>query len=231
MPSHMTVREGIDPTHEDKDVLFRTTHYIRVVDLCKKDNQVTTDNLYRFRMTGQAGALGSTVKFESGFLSKAQVDPFGAPLKGQCQAGPTGEKKENCPPDPPPPKIVPPGGGAGVGAAGGAGAVSSDVTADCSNGKERRGFQVLGPQGVETYDQDMRLVMSMTSEAKPLIGTLTQASALLSSTYRQDLGPIVMKERNRELQARNLLLENQSSGKNAVDMIDAIIKTMGGPTP
>jgi hypothetical protein len=40
----------------------------------------------------------------------------------------------------------------------------------------RRGFQVLGPEGLRTFDQDDRLIMAMTSDAKPLIGMLQDLS-------------------------------------------------------
>ncbi|HWI86157.1 MAG TPA: hypothetical protein VNT42_07545 [Sphingomonas sp.] len=37
-----------------------------------------TDVMYRYRMTGKASALGSRVKFESGMLDAAAIDPFGS---------------------------------------------------------------------------------------------------------------------------------------------------------
>jgi hypothetical protein len=36
----------------------------------------------------------------------------------------------------------------------------------------RRGFQVMGPEGWRTFDQDERLLMAMSTSAQPMIGTL-----------------------------------------------------------
>ena len=40
----------------------------------------------------------------------------------------------------------------------------------------RRGFQVLGPEGWRTFDQDERLILAMSTSARPLIGTLKELS-------------------------------------------------------
>ncbi len=40
----------------------------------------------------------------------------------------------------------------------------------------RRGFQVLGPEGWRTFDQDERLILAMSSSGKPLISTLNDLS-------------------------------------------------------
>ena len=70
----------------DKDVVFRTSYYFRVFDYCVAKNQQEnrpekniiplTDSLYRFKMTGKANSLLSDVKFESGTLSEAEIEPF-----------------------------------------------------------------------------------------------------------------------------------------------------------
>jgi hypothetical protein len=41
----------------------------------------------------------------------------------------------------------------------------------------RRGFQILGPEGLRTFDQDERLLMAMSSDGKPLIGLLQELSS------------------------------------------------------
>ncbi|MEM7220491.1 MAG: hypothetical protein AAF515_19175 [Pseudomonadota bacterium] len=47
----------------------------------------------------------------------------------------------------------------------------------CPPGSEvQRGFQIMGPQGVKTFDQEDRLLMAMSSNAKPLIGALAEVS-------------------------------------------------------
>lgn len=40
----------------------------------------------------------------------------------------------------------------------------------------RRGFQIMGPEGWKTFDQDERLLMAMSTRAKPLIETLQEYS-------------------------------------------------------
>lgn len=39
---------------------------------------ILTDSLYRFRMTGKANALTTTIHFESGTLRASEIDPFGS---------------------------------------------------------------------------------------------------------------------------------------------------------
>ena len=43
----------------------------------------------------------------------------------------------------------------------------------------RRGFQILGPEGWRTFDQDERLMLVMSADAQPLIGTLKELSQRL----------------------------------------------------
>lgn len=51
-------------------------------------------------------------------------------------------------------------------------------SAKCSDGKmARRGFQIVGPEGVRDFDQDERLIMAMTVDAQPLIDLLKKASS------------------------------------------------------
>ena len=40
----------------------------------------------------------------------------------------------------------------------------------------KRAFQIMGPEGISTFDQDQRLVMAMTSSGKPLISALKELS-------------------------------------------------------
>ncbi|MEX5217259.1 MAG: hypothetical protein NW701_05485 [Nitrospira sp.] len=47
----------------------------------------------------------------------------------------------------------------------------------CGDGKpSRRGFQVLGPEGFRSFDQDERLVMALSIDSKPVISMLQQFS-------------------------------------------------------
>ena len=49
---------------------------------------------------------------------------------------------------------------------------------DCpvNSAPARRGFQIMGPEGWRTFDQDERLIMAMSTDAAPLIGTLQELS-------------------------------------------------------
>ena len=56
----------------------------------------------------------------------------------------------------------------------------SRVPVFCGNNGEltvRRGFQIMGPEGIKTFDQDDRLVMAMTIDGQPLIDTLNRYSS------------------------------------------------------
>ena len=45
------------------------------------------------------------------------------------------------------------------------------------NAPVRRGFQVLGPEGWRTFDQDERLILAMSSSVQPLVSTLKKLSS------------------------------------------------------
>lgn len=95
----MHVRKGVDPQNADKDVVFRTTYYFRVSDICDASNPtgvtnaastspfinkhgrpqyLIKDSLYRFVMTGKANPVFNKIHFESGVLKSFEIDPFGA---------------------------------------------------------------------------------------------------------------------------------------------------------
>ncbi|KLN62214.1 hypothetical protein WH96_01430 [Kiloniella spongiae] len=70
----------------------------------------------------------------------------------------------------------------------------------CSKGfQRRRGFQVLGPEGWRTFDQDERLIMAMTSSAKPLISSLKKVSDQVlkqEATSSAQILPLVQEQLN-----------------------------------
>lgn len=84
VPKHMRVRQGLHPDYQDKEVRFRTSYYFRVKKpqdtegSTKKEIGPNLDSLYRFKMTGKAGALANDIVFEAGTLHKDLIDPFGA---------------------------------------------------------------------------------------------------------------------------------------------------------
>jgi hypothetical protein len=279
VPNHMHVTEGNSPQNVDTNVRFRTTYYFRVFDYCWSSNAALggglyrkiipeTDTVYRYRMTGKASALGTRIKFESGILDAAVIDPFGTdvvfnadangfllrtpaetkaiadaaakarddqaareraienirslaatlPINDEATAkavrdainnslaavtGPAtadlkpaieqlqasvdalAEKvgKPAAAPDP-----APPAGSNDAVLAAVAGlktelenlraslapAQGEKPTACGVNEIRRSGFQVMGPQGMHAFDQDKRLLMAMSTSAKPLIETLNE---------------------------------------------------------
>lgn len=49
-----------------------------------------------------------------------------------------------------------------------------DEEGKCKAGSKRQAFQILGPQGMATFDQDQRLILSMSSNATPLVSMLKE---------------------------------------------------------
>jgi len=45
-----------------------------------------------------------------------------------------------------------------------------------AGGVVQKGFQIMGPEGMQTFDQDKRLILAMHTSAKPLIETLQEYS-------------------------------------------------------
>lgn len=56
-------------------------------------------------------------------------------------------------------------------------ALASLARVACAPDQVRRGFQILGPEGWRTFDQDDRLIMAMSSSAEPLTQTIKDTSA------------------------------------------------------
>lgn len=68
---------------------------------------------------------------------------------------------------------------------------------DCVPGDEkRRGFQILGPEGWRTFDQDERLLLAMSTSGKPLISTLKEISdrVLQQKSPAQQLGTYLREQ-------------------------------------
>lgn len=83
-----------------------------------------------------------------------------------------------------------------IGAKSNGGAKTDPVrTMNCPPGSRvQRGFQIMGPQGLKTYDQEDRLILAMSSEAEPLISSLEQISGR------------VLQARSEKMQSSDLLL-------------------------
>ncbi|MBI4382662.1 MAG: hypothetical protein HY579_01345 [Nitrospinae bacterium] len=95
-------------------------------------------------------------------------------------------------------------------------------TAACAEEKPlKRGFQLLGPEGWTTFDQDQRLALAMSSTASPLISTLRQISALVLNEKAQGaeaLLPLVA-ERLRISHAERSLEKDKNAPDDGVEKI------------
>lgn len=200
VPEHMQVEGGLHPENANKDVRFRETYYLRVFDYCADaDGTIESilpqaDSLHRFRMTGKAKGAFNKVRFEAGTLRAGEIDPFGAkfvrdnttgryrlatssdepnpangkPIKadtksGNNEEGKTGDKAANgTEPAKKPSKTPKP---------------AREIRTNCTEGVlTRRGYQIFGPEGFRTFDQDERLLLSMSSSGEPLISNLRELS-------------------------------------------------------
>lgn len=241
LPPEMQVTKGRHPANVDKSVRFRTTYYFRVFDYCydiKKRSQSipVSDSLYRFVMTGKANPFAATVNFESGTLTAAQVDPFGATVEPDPETGKprfvseaevqqrahraearqeleqlldlkrrltgyTLDKTGKATMADASSRLADTAAIAAVDAqikqaidaSQGPGKLDykpselkkygAPTTADglevnvCPPGTEiERGFQIVGPQGVRTFNQNERLLMAMSSQPGGLLAALSQVS-------------------------------------------------------
>jgi hypothetical protein len=83
-PNYVKVDTADQPKYIDQQVRFRGLYYFRVYDYCVDDSAkpaVVADALYRFRLTGKANALTTSVKFESGTLRDSEIEPFGSTVE------------------------------------------------------------------------------------------------------------------------------------------------------
>ncbi|HBR51841.1 MAG TPA: hypothetical protein DEA71_17375 [Nitrospira sp.] len=182
VPKPYQVANMVNPKDEDVDVRFRTTYYIRVFNVCRVEDgregitkdektgfvsrskghyRITKDSLYRFRMTGQAQAFFNDVRFESGTLPNYQIDPFGTPIKFDEIRYHERPETEN-----------------------------QDTTAnECpKDAVKDTKFYLLGPEGVKELKPSERLVMAMSTDAKPLISALQRVGSIKAQAEANVLG-------------------------------------------
>ena len=77
----------------------------------------------------------------------------------------------------------------------------------------RRGFQVLGPEGWKTFDQDERLVLAMSSSAQPLVATLQELSSRVLQARdnpEAELLPIALEQKRLSETHRALYVEQRT---------------------
>ncbi|MEQ8335259.1 hypothetical protein [Nisaea sp.] len=101
----------------------------------------------------------------------------------------------------------------------------------CSENAElRRGFQILGPEGVATFNQDDRLIMAMSSSARPLLSALQDISGrvLNQKASEQDRLLPLARERVRILQAEKQIAPIETPDQ-AAGMIRDVIQALQNP--
>jgi hypothetical protein len=112
--------------------------------------------------------------------------------------------------------------------AGGAGVAAASTAVICPSGTPaRRGFQILGPEGWRTFDQDERLIMAMFTSAKPLTSTLQQLSRNVLNAQQvpsEALLPLV-RERLRIVEAQEVAKRYEDAGGTVNQVIDDILAT------
>ncbi len=96
----------------------------------------------------------------------------------------------------------------------------------CSEGSSfRRGFQIMGPEGVRTFDQDERLILAMSSSAKPVISLMQQtANRVLDrgATPAARLVPVLQAQKQ-VLEAHRELDKAVATGKSAGDIVNDVL--------
>ncbi len=98
----------------------------------------------------------------------------------------------------------------------------------CPPGKQlRRGYQILGPEGFRTFNQDERLLMAMSSSAKPLIGVMQELSARVLNQKANESDRLlpIADERIKLLKAQRVVDQTGQVEVNTLpDFIDNVIK-------
>ena len=85
----------------------------------------------------------------------------------------------------------------------------------------RRGFQILGPEGWRTFDQDERLILAMSSDSKPLISTLTELSnRVLNAQARPEAILLPLAEERLKLSDADRTLREQMVAERTEDKPD-----------
>ena len=123
--------------------------------------------------------------------------------------------------------------------------ISPASGAVCPGGERaRRGFQVLGPEGWRTFNQDERLVMAMSSSGEPLISAMKELSGrvlqeqpdqteLLLALSRAALIAARAGRRINQLETDLERLDDITAGETAGKLIDRVLDEMraGGTRP
>lgn len=92
----------------------------------------------------------------------------------------------------------------------------------------RRGFQVLGPEGWRTFDQDERLLLAMSASAQPLISTLKDLSnRVLNARDNPEAELLPIAQEQKRLAQSERELDRQRRTEEAPEKLaEAICKTL-----
>ena len=78
--------------------------------------------------------------------------------------------------------------------------IDQPVSPRCPGGTpERRGFQVLGPEGWRTFNPDERLILAMSTSAKPLISTLKELSNRVINSHENPAAELLLITREQKI--------------------------------
>jgi hypothetical protein len=93
----------------------------------------------------------------------------------------------------------------------------------------RRGFQILGPEGWRTFDQDERLIMAMSSSAKPLLGALQEVSRNVLNAQQSPADTFLplLRERLRIVETERKAERYEATGGTVDDIVADLVATFG----
>jgi hypothetical protein len=248
LPKSMEYRAGNEPKAQDDDVMFRVTYYFRVIETCRggiatatatdKSGKVHLDSLFRYRMTGKASSLFNEVRFESGIMRSDQIDPFGTsekiwdvdPFTKNLKAKQALQSKDDANEGEPMPAapVIPvtpaeqenkqtkTAGNTSTPSVKGKKADEKCTDSDIK-------LMILGPAGWRDYDKHSRLILAMSSSARPLVQSLKRiASKMKKSPVDAEVLLQIVRERRRVSQALNsldLLKEGELSPEKIVEAV------------
>ena len=103
----------------------------------------------------------------------------------------------------------------------------------CEDGTPaRRGFQIMGPEGWRTFDQDERLLMAMSTSAKPLVGVIkdlaSRTNAQATSESERQLPFAIERIRVLETEKR-LNRASTSTPEDADALLELAVETFKNP--
>lgn len=93
----------------------------------------------------------------------------------------------------------------------------ASVTKTCPDGTpSKQGFQIFGPEGYRTFNQDERLLLVMSSSGKPLIGAMKELAGrfLAEQPNRAEILLPMVKERLKLVKAEHHLETNALNAKS-----------------